>query len=356
MLLKDAFTKKLAERIKTAREESGMSQEELSHQAGLYRTYVGHLENAKYTPTAYVLYKISKEGDSKKHPLVTSVRLTTISAISKYIHKEIGLIDTQDIEDSYAGEGYPTSLIIGERHLLKKLEPVLAKDFNIIHNLDNNSDYSIINAFQLLLKDGYSNLGWRLIADLFSIDLGILREAVKKSTESEVKFCDFIPSDLSKNIKKCVDLVRIITDKDTIKQEYFDELRQRIPDYADSLIDFFQPKENTEPIQIDKTKPSVLLTTYVGSKGLSGGHVFILGMNNGCLPRNERNITDVEISKFIVALTRTRKKVYLIANKWFISPKNKFGGFDNAFEKSIFLSWISQNCIDDKGDLYAKDI
>ena len=60
VLLKDAFTKKLAERIKTAREESGMSQEELSHQAGLYRTYVGHLENAKYTPTAYVLYKISK--------------------------------------------------------------------------------------------------------------------------------------------------------------------------------------------------------------------------------------------------------------------------------------------------------
>lgn len=60
MLTKEAFTSKLAEKIKKAREESGMSQEELAHQAGLYRTYVGHLENAKYTPTAYVIYKISK--------------------------------------------------------------------------------------------------------------------------------------------------------------------------------------------------------------------------------------------------------------------------------------------------------
>lgn len=60
VLTKDAFTNKLAEKIKKAREEAGMSQEELAHQAGLYRTYIGHLENAKYSPTAYVIYKISK--------------------------------------------------------------------------------------------------------------------------------------------------------------------------------------------------------------------------------------------------------------------------------------------------------
>lgn len=307
-------------------------------------------------PKKYECYLPGKKDDSEKYPLATSVRLANIAAISKYIHKEISLIDTQDIQDSYKDEGYPTSLIIGEKHLLKKIEPVLAKDFNIVHNLDNNSDYSIINAFQLLLKDDHSNLGWRLIADLFSIDLDILKVAVKKSTESDVKFHDFIPIDLSNNIKKCVELVRLISSKDTTKQEYLDELKQRIPLYSDGLIDFFKPKENPELIKIDETKPSVLLTTYVGSKGLSGGHVFILGMNNGCLPKNEKNIIDVEISKLIVALTRTRKKAYLVSNKWFLSPKNKYGGFDRAFDKSTFLSWISQKYLDDKGDLIAKDI
>jgi len=59
MLSKGAFTKKIGENIKRLREERGLSQEELAHQAGLYRTYVGHLENARYSPSAYLLYKLA---------------------------------------------------------------------------------------------------------------------------------------------------------------------------------------------------------------------------------------------------------------------------------------------------------
>lgn len=60
MLTKDAFTKKLAAHLKKVREDKGVSQEELAHLAGLYRTYIGHIENGRYSPSAYVLYKIAK--------------------------------------------------------------------------------------------------------------------------------------------------------------------------------------------------------------------------------------------------------------------------------------------------------
>lgn len=70
MLNKDAFTKKIAVRIKEVREEKGMSQEELAHKAKLYRTYVGHLENGRYSPSAYVLYKISRALDVKVEKLL----------------------------------------------------------------------------------------------------------------------------------------------------------------------------------------------------------------------------------------------------------------------------------------------
>jgi transcriptional regulator with XRE-family HTH domain len=60
MLSKDTFTKKLATHIKKLREDKGLSQEELAHLAKLYRTYVGHIENGRYSPSAYVLYKISR--------------------------------------------------------------------------------------------------------------------------------------------------------------------------------------------------------------------------------------------------------------------------------------------------------
>lgn len=59
MLTKKAFTQKIGKNIKRLREKRGLSQEELAHRAGLYRTYVGHLENARYSPSAYILYKLA---------------------------------------------------------------------------------------------------------------------------------------------------------------------------------------------------------------------------------------------------------------------------------------------------------
>ncbi|HLD96498.1 MAG TPA: helix-turn-helix transcriptional regulator [Patescibacteria group bacterium] len=60
MLNKTQFTKKAAKAVRGAREKRGISQEELAHRAGLYRTYIGHIENGRYSPSAYVLYKIAK--------------------------------------------------------------------------------------------------------------------------------------------------------------------------------------------------------------------------------------------------------------------------------------------------------
>jgi len=60
MLSKEVFTQKIAKKIKTIRESKNISQEELAYRAGLYRTYIGHLENARYSPSAFVLYKIAE--------------------------------------------------------------------------------------------------------------------------------------------------------------------------------------------------------------------------------------------------------------------------------------------------------
>lgn len=60
MLSKKEFTQRLARRLKEIREAKKISQEDLSYRAQLYRTYIGHLENARYSPSAYVLYKIAE--------------------------------------------------------------------------------------------------------------------------------------------------------------------------------------------------------------------------------------------------------------------------------------------------------
>ena len=60
MLSRSQFTNEIGKNIKKAREEKHISQEDLADKAGLYRTYIGHLENSRYSPSAYVIYKISK--------------------------------------------------------------------------------------------------------------------------------------------------------------------------------------------------------------------------------------------------------------------------------------------------------
>ena len=135
------------------------------------------------------------------------------------------------------------------------------------------------------------------------------------------------------------------------------EVDKYVPQYTKELIDSYNPNKSTEnSSEIDTSKPSILLTSYVGAKGLSGGHVFTLGMYNGNLPRNKESISDVEISQFLVALTRTRKKFYALSNRWFNSPVAENGTYRNSFEKSEFLNWLPKNLIENRGYLKSGDI
>lgn len=60
MISKDKFTEQFASKLQRVRERKKMSQEELAEKAELYRTYVGHLENGRYSPSAYVVMKLAR--------------------------------------------------------------------------------------------------------------------------------------------------------------------------------------------------------------------------------------------------------------------------------------------------------
>ncbi|MEI9960192.1 MAG: hypothetical protein WDM76_03380 [Limisphaerales bacterium] len=79
------------------------------------------------------------------------------------------------------------------------------------------------------------------------------------------------------------------------------ELKKILGSHFDEVISHFLPKEEEEKAAIDKTKPRILLTSFKGCKGLSAGHVFLVGVHNGSIPKNANAINDVEISQFIVA-------------------------------------------------------
>lgn len=70
MLSKTKLAEIIGSNLKKAREKKGISQEELAHSAGLYRTYVGHMEVGRYVPSAFTLYKVAKALDIRSADLL----------------------------------------------------------------------------------------------------------------------------------------------------------------------------------------------------------------------------------------------------------------------------------------------
>ncbi len=54
------FAKKLGEHLRKVRRGKGISQENLSMDAGYYRTYVGKIEQGSYSPSAHTIWKLAK--------------------------------------------------------------------------------------------------------------------------------------------------------------------------------------------------------------------------------------------------------------------------------------------------------
>src|SRR5262249_39454203 len=145
------------------------------------------------------------------------------------------------------------------------------------------------------------NLGWRI---LLSIDRPeFLVEVVKRSVADGVQLYELLPV------------------------EYRDKV------LAELRVSSTENKEeNSKSTGEELPRLRIRLTSYEGSKGLSAQHVFIIGLHEGDLPCKRSNIADLEICKFIVALTRTRKQCHLLHTfRW--------GGIQK--EVSIFVSWIS---------------
>lgn len=295
-----------------------------------------------------------KGNDSTRFPKISSAQCSTGKTVAKYVDTIIQKIDTKDIEESWKeGSEYPTVLVVGPKQYLAIVQKELVERYpQMAYKLNEEKPLSIIDGYNILLKDENGNLGWRILIDFYFTAKEI--KAFIEESEKGSQMLDILDNEFIQQQKRAIEIICIIKAGD-----FTDELKSKLKniakDYYDEIVDCYSPKEKKEEEKPDKTKPSILLSSFVGCKGLSAGYVVIVGANNGSIPKEPRNISDVEIAQFMVALTRTRKQCYIISNKWHISPKNK-GSYQMPYEKSVFLNWIPSIFIEDKGVLKSKDI
>ncbi len=245
--------------------------------------------------------------DTKKYPklkLVTSSiqRSNTLAGnyLGRYIVGEIKKIPKNEIIEANT-DGCFVVMVIGPKYYLDSLLPIFeAERIRVDYEAKSEKELDIRDGYKILQNNKTSTLGWRIVVE------------IRK------------PSNYSEVVSKIVaDRTSIL---ELLPKAYVDEVL--------SETDKYKEEAAKKEIETDKQGLTVKLTSYEGAKGLSAQHIFILGLQNKYLPRDPSNITDIEVCRLLVALTRTRKQCHMLTVK-------NFGGIPTT--PSIFVSWVNSS-------------
>lgn len=297
----------------------------------------GYLEGRLEKPFKY--YPPDKHVDSELHPKIINVNCTVerkdCHYIGKYITSEISRIPLSYIRDSKR-KHEPAALIIGPKHFLDGVRVELKKRFSYFADeISNVEEINILDGYKMLIKTPRSRLGWRIImhCDPCEKSDGVIKKAISDQKD----ICDLILS--RKYAAKHTRLYGIINkiircDRLTGAEQTLIEgaLRLSIEHIKNVLIN--NPEEGLKTIEEindkDTDRPDILCTSFEGSKGLAAQFVFIVGVNEKHFPQ-KASASNRDIYRLIVALTRTRKRCYLISC-------NRFGA--ESLRPSVFKSWL----------------
>ena len=249
----------------------------------------------------YRFYEPIKGEDSRLYPKIdlvqTSVQRGNANYFGRYVERVIRAIPEADVREAN-NEQEPVALIIGSKPYLPQVEKYLI-EVGLIAPNERDILSEREKGLEILRDNPKSNLGWRII--LACGDESVAAERICFASEQGLPLIEVIPEE----------------ERSTVLQE-----AEQIAGGQGNEIEVVDAPNDAMNIQ---------LTSYEGSKGLSAQHVFLVGLHAGDLPRNPEQIKDIEICRFVVGLTRTKKKCSLMLTK-------RFAG--EARRPSPFLEWI----------------
>jgi superfamily I DNA/RNA helicase len=307
-------------------------------------------------PKRYECFIELKDTENKKYPHISTAQLTTMSALKKFIRTKINEVSKEEIDESWEdGKVYPTVLIVGARQYLNAISKNLKDNFpNVTFKQSEKSEVTICDGYDFLSHNINSNLGWRILIDfLFKND--VIKSIIENTTDGK-PIIELLPKEFIDLQTKIISIIERLNKPDENNNLLIVELENLVDEktFVEIKARFLPPVESE--IITDKTQPSILLTSYQGCKGMSAGFVFIVGANNGVMPQNANDISDVEICQFIVAMTRTRKKCYILSEDYMYGPVDGNGKFLPKNRRSIFIDMIPEKYLEDLGHLKAGDI
>jgi len=177
---------------------------------------------------------------------------------------------------------------------------------------------SLLDGLKVLLENGSSNLGWRIVAgELLKDKKDDLKSLLEKNNRDDAPAIQALVSREDKKLtKKMLTVLRNVRDDSPINEPGLSLLKrigvelhkmglEALSDELNSSGQIINPGLRQVPIKA---------TTVQGSKGLSADVVFLTHFDDS-LFISRSGITDKDVCSFLVALTRAKMKVFLMSSQ-----------------------------------------
>jgi len=258
----------------------------------------------------------------------------------KVYQKSVAYNIEQEINKFFDSEDKEASVLIicSLKKQINDLEKRLCeKGFRNIQIPRTVKKRELIDGLNLLLKDKECNLGWRVVSKYIFKDK--FKDVIKKSyvEGKQMKFKDLLGPKDRKYVRSILTIMRKIRRKEEVSNDDYDKIFNCFNyDMRKIVIQELESDLKVNSIQkkVYRDMP-IRITSILGSKGLTNDYVFLVNFDDKyILDDGGKKITDENICKFLVALTRAKRRVYIYTGE------NKL---------PTFISWIDEKYIQLEG-------
>jgi len=295
----------------------------------------GHLKGR--IAKQFIAYEPEKEQINSNYPKLQVVNMASVSSAAIFLNKFISSILDKELDEYKKRQvAEPLVLIIGTSTYLRIIESKLTDIGDYMDSKENVVDKNsgICEAYRILLDDDSANIGWRLLLYYDPIFPPRVQKKIIKDSMSNAPLVDLLPDVYKQKHRMILDLIRSIIRSTGPEKESSEQTLERTvgSSLKDQIVNYILTEQSQDQTASCESPFPIQMVTYQGSKGLAADYVFLLGANNGDIPKDPTKIEDYEICEFIVGLTRTKKKCYVLP------IGNVLGKIKH---RSAFLSWIT---------------
>jgi len=179
---------------------------------------------------------------------------------------------------------------------------------------------TLVDGLNILLGDKGSNLGWRIVSPFFHTPEEFERLIKRTHADTAPRISTIIGQSKKAEIIRMLGILKSVLIGSEIDRESLDEFFKKVEvDQYERAKEFLcgeiarrAPRKGKRSVR----KISINATTIQGSKGLSADYVFITHLDDRYFIKgtDKSKISDFDICSFLVALTRAKRKIFLISS------------------------------------------